>query len=101
MPTTDSRPYEMHAAGGGGFTTFETADAVALPLMLLAKATLREGAGQRLVLEYGSTCAVVEGEGLAELFAHLLAGHVKVIRCGRHAFCAVRLIQIFDTQASA
>lgn len=101
MLTPDSPPFEMHAAGGGGFTIFETADAVALPLMLLAKATLRGDTGQRLVLEYGATFAVVEGEGLAELFAHLLAGRVKVIRCGRHAVCVVRLIQILDTQASA
>lgn len=96
MPTPDSSPYEMHASGGGGFTSFEADDTVALPLILLAKATLHEGTGQRLVLAYGTTYAVVEGEGLADLFAHLLAGRIRTIRPGRHASCTVHTIQIVD-----
>jgi hypothetical protein len=96
MSDSLSHPYEMHAQGGGGFTTFESTEAVALPLMLLAKATLRGANGQRMILEYGSTSAVVEGEGLTELFAHLLSGRVKTLRVGRHAGCAVKVIQILD-----
>ena len=97
MPTSDSPPFEMHASGGGGFTTFESTDAVALPLMLLAKATMHTGIGQRLTLEYGSTSVVIEGEGLAEICAHLLAGRVRTIRQGQHADCKVRVIQILDS----
>lgn len=96
MTTPDSSPFEMHASGGGGFTTFVATDTVALPMLLLAKATLRRGTSQRLILEYGATYAVVEGEGLADLFAHLLAGRIRTIRPGRHAGCTVHTIQIVD-----
>jgi len=94
MSTTP--PYDMHSQGGGGFTTFEARDAVALPMMLLAKATLSGPSGQRMVLEFGQTSAVVEGENLADLFAHLLSGRVKTMRVGQHATCSIRCIQILD-----
>ena len=96
MSDSHSNPYEMHAQGGGGFTTFESTEAVGLPLMLLAKATLRGANGQSMILEYGSASAVVEGEGLGELFGHLLGGRVKVLRVGRHAGCTIKKIQILD-----
>ena len=89
-------PYEMHAQGSGGFTTFESTEAVALPLMLLTKATLRGTNGQRMILEYGSTSTVIDGDGLTELFAHLLSGRVKSLRLGRHDGCSVKGIQIID-----
>jgi hypothetical protein len=97
MNDSSSLPYEMHPPSGGGFTIFESADAVALPLLHLSKATLRGAGGLRMSLEFSSALVVVEGEGLAELFGHLLAGRVKTLRVGRHADCALKVIQILDT----
>jgi hypothetical protein len=96
MPDQPINPYEMHPPGGGGFTVFESADAVALPLLHLGKATLRGAGGQRMSFEFTGALVVVEGEGLAELFAHLLAGRVKTIRPGKHAACVVTGIQVLD-----
>jgi hypothetical protein len=89
-------PFELHTHGGGGFTVFESGDAVGLPLIQLGKATLRSPGGQRMLLEFGATHVVVEGEGLAELYGHLLAGRVKTIRKGRLAGCIVTAVQILD-----
>lgn len=89
-------PFEMHPQGGGGFTVFEAGESVALPLLRLEKATLRGIDGQRMSLEFSSAMVVVEGEGLTELFGHLLAGRVKTIRRGKHAACVVGAIQIVD-----
>ena len=91
-----THPFEMHPQGGGGFTVFEAGESVALPLLRLEKATLRGIDGQRMSFEFSSTLVVVEGEGLAELFGHLLAGRVKAIRCGKHASSIVAVIQIMD-----
>ena len=91
-----THPFEMHPQGGGGFTVFEAGESVALPLLRLEKATLRGVDGQRMSLEFSSALVVVEGEGLADLFGHLLAGRVRAIRHGRHAICIVKVIQIVD-----
>jgi hypothetical protein len=96
MPDQPSNPYEMHPPGGGGFISFESADAVALPLLHLGKATLRGAGGQRMSLEFSGAQVVIEGEGLAQLFGHLLAGRVKTIRRGKHADCVVVGIQVLD-----
>ena len=97
MSTSPSQPYEMHVQGGGGFTIFESSEAVALPLLQLSKATLRGATGQRMILEYGAATVVAEGDGLGELFSHLLSGRVKTIRNGNHAGCSVTAIQVVDT----
>ncbi len=89
-------PYEMHSQGGGGFTVFEAADAVGLPLLHLNKATLRGAGGQWMGLDYSAALVVVEGEALAELFGHLLAGRVKTIRRGTHGGCVVAAVQVLD-----
>lgn len=96
MTNSTPQPYEMHAHGGGGFTVFDSGEAVALPLLHLSKATLRGAGGQRMGLEYASAMVVVEGDGLAELFAHLLAGRVKTIRAGRHQDCTISQVQVVD-----
>ena len=96
MPDQFQHPYEMHPQGGGGFTVFEASDAVGLPLMHLNKATLRGAGGQRMGLEFSAAQVVVEGEGLAELYGHLLAGRVKAIRRGTHGECVVLNVQILD-----
>lgn len=91
------QPYELHSHGGG-FTVFMVAgEAVGLPLIQLGKATLRGEGGQRMVFEFSAALAVVEGEGLAELFGHTLAGRVKTIRPGTHGDCTVRIIQLVES----
>ncbi|MBI2512503.1 MAG: hypothetical protein HYV96_11020 [Opitutae bacterium] len=94
-PSATLPPYEIHAHGGG-FTTFEAGDAVALPLIQLNKATLRGASGQRMLLEYSAAEVVIEGDGLAELFAHLLGGRVKAIRRGNHDGCTVAAVQVLE-----
>lgn len=93
--TATPPPYELHAHGGG-FTVFEAGEAVALPLLHLNKATLRGTNGQRMLLEYAVAEVVIEGDGLAELFAHLLAGRVKAIRRGVHDGCTVGAVQVLE-----
>jgi len=85
----------MHTHGGG-FTVFESGDAVGLPLIHLSRATLRGANGQKIQLEFSSAQVVIEGESLAELFGHVLDGRVKVVRRGRHESCVVAGIQILD-----
>jgi hypothetical protein len=94
---TAALPYDLHAHGTGSFVVFESAEAVALPLFALSRATLRGDGGRQISLEFTHAQVVVEGAGLAELFAHLLAGRLKTIRCGRHEGCLVDRIQICDT----
>jgi hypothetical protein len=96
MTDQPTHPFETHAHGGGGFTVFESGESVALPLLHLNKATLRGPGGQRIVLEYPETQVVVEGEGLDELFTHVLAGFVRTIRRGKHGRCVVGVIQVLD-----
>ncbi len=95
--TNEIHPYEMHPPGGGGFTCFDAGDLVALPLIHLNKATLRGTSGQRIALEFGTVSAVVEGDGMTELFGHLLNGQVKTLRRGQRGNCVIRAIQVIDT----
>lgn len=87
-------PYELHAHGG--FTVFEAGEAIALPLLQLNRATLRGTNGQRMLLEYPAAEVVIEGDGLVELFSHLLAGRVKAIRRGVHDGCRVGAVQVLE-----
>ena len=90
-------PYELHPQGGG-FTVFVVAgEAVGLPLIQLGKATLRGEGGLRMGFEFGCALVVVEGDGLAELFAHVLAGRVKTVRPGAHGGCVVRVVQVAES----
>jgi hypothetical protein len=96
MTDQPTHPFETHAHGGGGFTVFESSESVALPLLHLNKATLRGPGGQRMVLGYPETQVVVEGEGLDELFAHVLAGFVRTIRKGKYESCLITAIHVLD-----
>lgn len=93
MITTGEHPYELHQQGGG-FTVFESAQGVGLPLSTLAMATLQGVGGRMMILDFGAARVVIDGEHLAELFGHFLAGRVKTIRSGRHGDCIVSIIQI-------
>lgn len=88
-------PFEMHPQGGG-FTVFEAGDSVGLPLIQLARATLRGASGQRISLEFNAAQVVIEGEHLAELFGHLLDGRVKTIRRGHHGNCIISAVQVAE-----
>ena len=71
---------------------------MALPLLALGKATWRERDGrQAVVLEFAALVVTLEGEGLRELFDHLLAGRVRVIRRGRSPRSAVVCIHVLDS----
>ncbi len=89
-------PFELHPHGSSsGFVVFETSEALALPLIALNKVTLRGGAaGQSMVLEFESQLVVMEGEGLGDLFTHLLAGRIRVVRSGRHEHCVLESIHV-------
>lgn len=90
-------PFELHTHGhGGGFVIFETGEAVALPLLALRRAVLRGAAQQSVVLEFDAQVAVIDGTGLTDLFAHLLSGRLKAVRCGRHEACVVESIRLTD-----
>ena len=90
-------PYELHTQGqGGGFIILETGEAVALPLLGLRRARLRGTAQQSVLLEFDAQVAVIDGSGLSDLFAHLLAGRLKAVRCGRHEDCVVESIRLTD-----
>jgi hypothetical protein len=95
MTPSNDHPYELHQHGGG-FTVFEAADAVGLPITQLNRATLRGTGGQMMVLDFDSTQVLVDGNQLAELFGHLLGGRVKTIRKGKHGDCVVAKIQIAE-----
>jgi hypothetical protein len=92
-------PFELHPHGASsGFVVFETSEATALPLMALEKATLRgEDAAQSMVLEFEAQLVVIEGAGLGDLFTHLLAGRIRVVRCGRHDGCVIESIHVTNT----
>lgn len=89
--------YDLNGQGGGGFVTFETGETLlALQLIALEKATL-EGVGGRLMkLEFTNRRVDVSGSGLREMFEHLVAGRVKVIRVGKHEDCRVERIELFE-----
>lgn len=90
-------PFELHSQGrGGGFVIFETTESVALPLLALRRAVLRGATRQSIVLEFDVQIAVIDGTGLADLFSHLLAGHLKTVRCGRYEDCVVESIRLTD-----
>ena len=90
-------PFELHTQGhGGGFVIFETSEAVALSLMALRRAVLRGEAQQSVLLEFDAQVVVIDGTGLDDLFAHLLSGRLKAVRCGRHEACVVESIRLTD-----
>lgn len=90
-------PFELHTQGhGGGFVVFETSESVALPLLALRRAVLRGAAQQSIVLEFEAQVAVIDGSGLTDLFAHLLSGRLKTIRCGRHEACVIERVHLTD-----
>ena len=97
-PMKEISPFDLHAHGGGGFVTFEVNDAVALPLLALAKATLRSsGARQIVILEFDGQMVTIEGAGLLGLFDHLLAGRIKAVRTGHYEECVVDRLHLAET----
>lgn len=89
-------PFDLHTHGSSGFIVFETHESVGLPLMSLGKATLRGESGRQIVLEFADSQVVVEGEGLQNLFSHILLGRAKTIRPGTTTGCTVANIHILD-----
>lgn len=93
-PTTEL-PYELYTHGSGAFVTFNVADQIALPLIALARATLRRTRERdELVLEFQTTEVVIEGRGLMLVMEHLLAGRAKRISRARDHACEIRLIRM-------
>ena len=97
MNSTPELPYELHTHGSGAFVIFKVADQIALPLIALAKATLRAASnGDELALVFQDMEVVVAGRNLEFILEHLLAGRVKRISCARDAACEVAQIRITD-----
>lgn len=96
MKPNSSLPYELYAHSHGAFVCFEQGETVALPLLALAKATLRGADDSFLALDFGSALVEVEGRRLGELLAQLLLGRVRVIRCGQNEECRVERIQLSE-----
>ena len=85
------------AHDSGGFITFERSEErIAVQLLALDKAILRGTKGTLMVLEFANRSIHVSGNGLSELFQHLLSGRVKVIREGRHDQCTVEAITFVE-----
>lgn len=99
MTSNTGLPYELHTHGSGAFVIFNVAEQVALPLMTLARATLRAtDERDEIDLEFQNAGVVIEGRGLAVLLEHLLAGRVKRISRAGDAGCNVAAIRITETQ---
>lgn len=99
MNSTIELPYELHTHGSGAFLIFNVGDQIALPLLALARATLRAThEGDEIALEFQNVEIAIEGRGLLLLLDHLLAGRVKRISCAEHAGCEVTGIRIVETQ---
>lgn len=95
MNSTAELPYELHTHGSGAFVTFKVRDEIALPLIALARATLRAiGERDRLALEFHDVEVEIEGRALALMLEHLLAGRVKRISPARDDTCEVASIRI-------
>jgi hypothetical protein len=95
MNPTAALPYELHTHGSSGFVIFNVGDQIALPLVGLARATLRTTCDRdELVLEFQEGEVVIEGHRLALLLDHLLAGRVKKISRGRDSVCEITTIRV-------
>ena len=97
MNSTAEVPYELHTHGCGAFVIFNISDQIALPLIALARATLR-GTPDRdeLVLEFQGVEVVIEGRALGPMLDHLLAGKVKRVSCARDGACEVARIRLAE-----
>ena len=95
MNSTAELPYELHTHGSGAFVIFNVADQIALPLITLARATLRAAkGGEELVLEFGAVEVLLEGRELALVLKHLLAGKLKKVYCADDGACEITAIRI-------
>ncbi len=98
MNSASSLPYELHTHGSGAFVIFNATDQVALPLMALARATLRESQEQdEIALDFQNVEVVIEGRRLAVMLEHLLAGRVKRISTASDDSCEVAAIRVTET----
>lgn len=93
---TTSPPFDLHTHGTGGFVTFElSADqCVAVQLIALDKATLRQE--KEIALEFSNRSVHINGCGLNGLFDLLVSGRVKALRRGQSDSCHVNNIAIFE-----
>ena len=97
MTSTAELPYELHTHGCGAFGIFNVTDQIALPLIALARATLRGMQdGDELVLEFQGVEVVIEGRTLGLMLEHLLAGKVKRVSCARDGACEVARIRLTE-----
>jgi len=97
MNSARELPYELHTHGCGTFVVFNVADQIALPLIALARATLRAVLGRdELVLEFHNVDVVIEGSALGPMLDHLLAGRVRRVSCGGDSNCSVETIRVTD-----
>jgi len=95
MNTTAELPYELHTHGSGAFVIFKVADQIALPLLGLARATLRTTCDRdEIVLKFEEVEVMIEGHGLALMLDHLLAGRVKRISRAHDSACEITTIRV-------
>ncbi len=99
MNSTAEVPYELHTHGCGAFVIFNVTDQIALPLIALARATLRGTRdGDELVLEFQGVELVIEGRALGLMLEHLLAGKVKRVSCASDGTCEIARIRLMETE---
>lgn len=99
MNSAASLPYELHTHGSGAFVIFNATDQVALPLLALARATLRETQERdEIALDFQSVEVVIEGRGLGDMMEHLLAGRVKRVSCANDGACEIARLRFTETQ---
>jgi hypothetical protein len=98
MNSATELPYELHTQGYGAFVTFALGEQIALPLLTLARATLRgTDATDELVLEFHGVEVAIAGHGLSLLLEHLLAGRVKRISVAHDGTCGITAIRIIES----
>jgi hypothetical protein len=94
--TRSNPPFEVYPKERVSFLTFEIrGEFLALPLLTLAKASLRPDAVS-IVLEFGTTVAQIDGRKLDELYEDILLGKVRVIRPGKSSSCEIKSIRISE-----
>ena len=87
-------PYDTYPDEKAAFITFAIGEEfVALPLALLAKASLQSNF-RSLSLEFGSILVQITGKDLDELFEAILVSKVRVIRKGKHVKCSIDSIRV-------
>ena len=101
MNTGTELPYELHIHGSGAVGIFNVAEQIALPLLTLARATLRAaGDAEELILEFQGASVVIGGHGLASMLDHLLLVLVIKISRSNHNTCQITSIRVEEAPLS-